>query len=249
MNGRIRTFLLGVSLLAGSGWRVSAQEYTGITGMMHVPTAEMAPTGTARIGAFFLNGEFTPTKLAYKDGKYGTYNHFLAIAPFSWVELSYVCTLLKAAKNGDEAQGVGFYNKDRHFCVKLRPLKEGKYWPALAIGAQDPTRTIEDKSGDYAYFNNFYVAASKHLDIRGHELGVHLTYRYYRSDFNARWRGVAGGITYRPAFAPNSRALLEYTGDDVNVAVDCYLWRLLFLQAGLQNGKYFSGGLMLRIQL
>ena len=249
MKRKIGKLLLGILLLAGGCVQASAQEYTGITGMMHVPTAEMAPTGTARVGAFFLNGEFTPTKLAYKDDKYHTFNHFLAIAPFSWVELSYVCTLLKTAKNLDELQGVGFYEKDRHFCVKLRPLKEGKYWPALAIGAQDPTRTIEDKSGDYAYFCNFYVAASKHLDIRGHELGVHLTYRYYRSDFNAKRRGVVGGITYRPAFAPNSRAMLEYTGDDVNVAVDCYLWRLLFVQAGLQNGKYFSGGLMLRIQL
>lgn len=152
-------------------------------------------------------------------------------------------------ENKDGAQKVGYYNKDRFFCIKLRPLKEGKYWPALAVGAQDPTRTVEDKSGDYAYFNNFYVAASKHLNWKGHELGVHLTYRYYRSNFNAKWRGVAGGITYRPAFAPNSRAMLEYTGNDVNVAVDCYLWRLLFVQAGLQNGKYFSGGLMLRIQL
>lgn len=244
-----RNLLMVVMMLTGGYLKAVAQEYVGITGMMHVPTAEMAPSGTARIGAFFLNREFTPNKLAYKGEKYDTFNHFLAIAPFSWIELSYVCTLLKAAKNLDEAQGIGLYEKDRYFCVKIRPLKEGKYWPALAVGTQDPGRTIEDKNGDYAYFNNFYVAASKHLNLKGHELGMHLTYRYYRSDFNARWRGVAGGFTYRPAFAPNSRAMLEYTGDDVNVAVDCYLWRLLFLQAGLQNGKHFTGGLMLRIQL
>lgn len=237
--------LIGVLLLMFP-LNIEAQEYTGITGMMHVPTAEMAPAGTARIGAFFLNREFTPNKLAYKGEKYNTYNHFLAIAPFSWVELSYVCTLLKNAKNSDETQKVGYYNKDRFFCIKLRPLKEGKYWPALAVGAQDPANT---KEGDNTYFKNYYVAASKHLNWKGHELGVHLTYRYYRSDFNAKWRGIAGGITYRPAFAPNSRAMLEYTGNDVNIALDCYLWRLLFLQAGLQNGKYFSGGLMLKIQL
>lgn len=118
-------------------------------------------------------------------------------------------------------------------------MKEGKYWPALAVGTQDPTRTVEDKSGDYAYFNNFYVAASKHLNWKGHELGVHLTYRYYRSDFNAKWRGVAGGITYRPAFAPNSRAMLEYTGNDVNVAVDCYLWRLLLYRQGCRTENIF----------
>lgn len=249
MRNALRTLMVGMTLAVGSYVTLAAQEYTGITGMMHVPTAEMAPAGTARIGGFFLNREFIPNQFVLKgtDTKYDTFNYFLALAPFSWVELSYVCTLLKKVE--DDGNGTRFYNQDRHFCVKLRPLKEGKYWPALAIGAQDPTRSVEDKSGDYAYFSNFYVAASKHLDIRGHELGVHLTYRYYRSDFNARWQGITGGITYRPAFAPNSRAMLEYTGDDVNVAVDCYLWRLLFLQAGLQNGKYFSGGLMLRIQL
>lgn len=245
MKRRVLSGLIGVLLLTSfSGIR--AQEYTGITGMMHVPTAEMAPAGTARVGAFFLNREFTPDRMKDANGKYFTFNHFLAVAPFSWVELSYVCTLLKTAKNHDEAQGIGYHGKDRHFCVKLRPLKEGKYWPALAVGVQDPANT---KEGDNTYFKNYYVAASKHLNWKGHELGVHLTYRYYRSDFNAKWRGVTGGITYRPAFAPNSRAMLEYTGNDVNVAVDCYLWRLLFVQAGLQNGKYFSGGLMLRIQL
>lgn len=73
--------LIGVLLLMFP-LNIEAQEYTGITGMMHVPTAEMAPAGTARIGAFFLNREFTPNKLAYKGEKYNTYNHFLAIAPF-----------------------------------------------------------------------------------------------------------------------------------------------------------------------
>lgn len=97
MKRRVFSGLIGVLLLTSfSGIR--AQEYTGITGMMHVPTAEMAPAGTARVGAFFLNREFTPDKLVYKGEKYNTYNHFLAIAPFSWVELSYVCTLLKNAK-------------------------------------------------------------------------------------------------------------------------------------------------------
>lgn len=251
MRNALRTLMVGITLAIGSCVILSAQEYTGITGMMHVPTAEIAPAGTARVGGFFLNREFVPNQLILvgKGTKYNTFNYFLAIAPFSWIELSYVCTMLKFHKNADISQPVGYYGKDRHFCVKLRLLKEGKYWPSLAIGTQDPTRTIEDNSGDDAYFSNFYVAASKHLDIRGHELGVHLTYRYYQSDFNVKWQGITGGITYRPAFAPNSRAILEYTGDDVNVAVDCYLWRLLFLQAGLQNGKYFSGGLMLRIQL
>ena len=230
---------------------VKAQEYAGITGMMHVPTAEMAPEGEARVGAFFLSGEFLPDRMRYADEKYGSWNHFLAITPFSWIELAYVCTLMK----GENDKGkVGYNRKDRHFAVKLRPLKEGRYWPAIAIGAQDPGRRIKESyeegiSASNSFFQNFYVAASKHVLLERHELGIHLTYRYYSSDFDARWRGVVGGITYRPAFARNLRAMVEYTGDEVNVGVDCLLWKHLFLQACLQDGKHFSGGIILRMSL
>ena len=227
---------------------VRGQEYCGLTGLMHVPTAEMAEGGTARVGAYFLPKGFLPDRICYEDEKYNTFNHVLAIAPFSWIEISYVCTFLKGAKDGDKTR-VGYYNKDRHFAVKVRPLKEGKWWPAVALGAQDPARTIEDKGGNGAYFQNFYIALSKHLTWQGNEFGAHLTYRYYRSDFNARWRGVAGGISFRPAFARNCRAMVEYTGDDFNVGVDCYLWRLLYLQAVLQDGRHFMGGVALKIRL
>ena len=239
---------IGLFAFALLTFSAKAQEYSGITGMMHVPTAEMAPVGTARVGVYFLPKGFLPDLINYKGEKYNTFNHVLAIAPFSWIELSYICTLEKGAKGGDETR-IGYHMKDRHFAAKIRPLKEGKWWPAIALGVQDPGRTVEDKSGDYAYFQNFYITLSKHLTWQGHELGAHLAYRYYRSDYNVRWRGVAGGITYRPAFAKNCRAMVEYTGDDINVGIDCYLWKLLYLQACLQDGRHFMGGIALKIQL
>ena len=232
-------------LLSGGLGSLPAQEYAGITGMIHVPTAEMAPEGEARIGVFFLNGNFLPDKMLYEHEKYHTSNHFLAITPFPWIELSYVCTLMK----GESSTGkVGYNMKDRHFAVKVRPLKEGKWWPAIAIGAQDPGRTVPD-NGDYAYFQNFYLTASKHFAWKRHEWAVHLAYRYYRSDFNRKWRGIAGGITYRPSFAKNLRAMVEYTGEDINIGVDCLLWKHLFLQASLQDGKHFTGGACFKINL
>lgn len=228
------------------GQVLKAQEYSGITGLIHVPTAEMAPEGEARVGVFFLNQEFLPDRMSYLGQKYHTTNHFLAITPFPWIELAYVCTLEKGMDNHGD---VGYNMKDRYFAVKLRPLKEGKWWPAIAVGAQDPGRTIGDSDGNEAFFQNFYVAASKHFAWKRHELGVHLAYRYYRSDFNAKWRGIAGGITYRPSFAKDLRAIVEYTGNDVNIGVDYLLWRYFFLQASLQNGKYFTGGLCFKINL
>lgn len=165
-----------------------AQEYTGITGMIHVPTAEMAPEGDARIGVSFLNREFLPENLNnFRGTRYHSYNHYLAITPFPWIELAYVCTLQKGYKGGDPTQRVGFYHKDRHFAVKVRPLKEGKYWPAIALGTQDPGRSDSSLDKEGALFKNYYIAATKHWCPGGHELGFHLTYRRYGSDDNRKW--------------------------------------------------------------
>ena len=229
---------------------IQAQEYTGISGMIHVPTAEMAPEGDVRIGVSFLNREFLPDMINLDGEKYHSSDHYLAITPFSWIELAYVCTLLKGYKNQDRNDEVGYFEKDRYFSIKIRPLKEGKYWPAVAIGVHDPGNSVSHEDGkDYAYFQNYYIAATKHWCPGGHELGFHLTCRYYRSGHNRKWNGVVGGVTYRPAFASNCRAMVEYTGNDVNVGVDCLLWKHLFIQAALQNGRYFSGGLRFQMNL
>ena len=207
----------------------AAQEYAGITGMVHVPTAEMASAGEARIGAYFLNWHSLPEQIGKRE--YNTFNHFLALTPFSWLELSYVCTLLKRDKDAD------FNMKDR--------------WPSVAIGMQDigHTPTNSELGVDGAYFQNIFLALTKHLRWKRHELGIHLAYRYYTSDYNAKWRGIAGGVSYRPAFARNLRAMVEYTGSDVNIGVDCQLWRHLFLQVSLLDGKHFSGGVSFKINL
>ena len=157
-------------------------------------------------------------------------------------------------KGIDNDGHVGHNKKDRYFHLKVRPLKEGKWWPAIAIGTQDPGSKVNESyaEGKYPvndYFQNYYIAASKHVMYRRNEFGFHLTYRYFTSDFNAKWRGIAAGITYRPSFARNLRATIEYTGDDINIGADCLLWKHLFLQATLQNGKHFTGGLCFKLNL
>lgn len=245
MRGWVVGLLMGLALVC----KGRAQEYTGITGMVHVPTAEMAPEGDARIGGSFLNREFLPDGLVVDGEKYHTFNYYLAITPFSWIELAYVETLMKGHKYADPMEKVGYYMKDRHFVVKVRPLKEGKYWPAVAAGWQDPGRKVKDGESNNNFFQNYYIAATKHWCPSGHELGFHLTYRHFSHSSSQKWNGLVGGVTYRPAFATNCRAMVEYTGNDVNVGVDCLLWKHLFIQAALQNGKYFSGGLRFEMNL
>ena len=45
---------LGIFLLMGV-FPVSAQQYTGMSGLIHVPSADMDDAGAARVGIHFLN--------------------------------------------------------------------------------------------------------------------------------------------------------------------------------------------------
>lgn len=249
-TGGRRMSLLG--LLAAGCLSAAAQQYTGMSGLIHVPSAEMDAAGEARIGAHFLNREFTPDNFPYH-----TMSHYLSITPFSWMEIGYTCTLMKGDKVKDGVvTGTAYNQKDRYFSVKVQPLKEGRWWPAVAVGTNDPYGTEGPSEGNAEgggvksqYFSNWYVAATKHVDLKGHRIGAHLAYRKWKRDFNGKWNGVVGGITYRPAFQPSLRVMVEYTGEDVNVGMDWKLWRHLLLQSSLQDGKYFSGGLCFCLNL
>lgn len=204
---------------------VYAQQYTGMSGLIHVPTAEMDDTGEARIGIHFLNKKFTPDSFSNKEGKYHTFSHYLSITPFSWVEIGYTCTFQKDIKNyGSEGETkMGYYFKDRYFSVKLQPLKEksDKWWPSIAIGTNDPVgsnnyKTINGRERNM-HFSNFYIAATKHLDLKGHSLGFHVAYRHWKRSYNSKWNSPVGGITYQPSFQKNLRVIPNFDYMEENI--------------------------------
>lgn len=131
-----RTFGTFICLLFLS-IHLCAQQYTGTTGLIHVPSAEMNKEGDVRIGGHFINKHQIPDEgFSYQGEKYNTFSYYLSITPFSWIELGYTCTLLKQV-HSPIYDGHGYEEKDRYFSLKLRPLKEGKWHPAVAIGCND----------------------------------------------------------------------------------------------------------------
>jgi len=232
--------------------RAMAQQYTGMTGLIHIPDAEMDTTGTVRIGAHFLNKHFTPPGTFRYDGKkYDTFDFYLSITPFSWVELGVTMTLFRTPHSNEGGRN---NKKDRYFSVKFLPLREkaGKWWPSVAIGgndviASDMTLRTNPRIGNN-FWRNYYAAATKHFEIGGHTLGATLGYRYFTRKYKG-WNGVIGGVTWRPAFARNFRAIAEFAGHDVNIGIDGLLWKHLLLQVSLQNFKYPSGGICYVVNL
>ena len=102
---------------------LSAQMTYGTTGLLHAPSAEMQRDKTVMIGGNFLNKEITPPTWYYH-----TYNYFLNVTIFPWLEVAYSCTLFKAEALGLGPYGyTGFTNQDRYFSVRLRALKEGQF--------------------------------------------------------------------------------------------------------------------------
>ena len=108
--------------------QTKAQIVLGTEGLLNVPTADMRLAGTFDGGASIIQKQ-----LLY-DKNYITGIYYIDFTPFSWMEITYRETLLRTTKKNGKT---GFYEQDRSTSVRLRPLKEGKYWPGVVIGSND----------------------------------------------------------------------------------------------------------------
>lgn len=252
-----RRVIFLIVFIAAAHFSVAAQLYTGISGLINVPSAEMADAGEMQVGGYFMNRHFLPEGRSGQSwfscgGKrYDTGDFYLGIAPFKWVEVSYVFTLMKSVAPGKTEPG--YNQKDRYFAVKFRPLEEGRWYPSVAVGAVDfmALSIKKDNSGGTAsgYFRNYYVAATKHFDVCDSEISANLAYRYVPSGKSGKWGGVVGGITWRPRWVPDLRTIAEWTGNEINIGADMLFWKHMFIQVALVDCRYFTGGLSFRVNL
>lgn len=224
---------------------VCGQEYHGVTGLIQAPSAEIDSAGTFRGNISWVDKAMLPDLTYYSDGiPFNAPCYTVGMAVFKWLQLSYTGTIVKMHRNGDRAAPLGYYNEDRHINLKIIPLYEGKWWPSISLGWDDVGDLRVFKIGKSwttnSFFGNVYIAASKHFDIKGYELGVHISCRYYSYAKNKDRRGIAGGLTIRPAFFRQLRGIVEWDGIGVNAGVDVLLWKRLLLQASLIHGTGFS---------
>lgn len=253
MNGVYFRCWLSVVLLAVCGLAAPAQLYTGMSGMMHVPSAEMNHEGDICVGGYFLNKHFTPDHgFSYEGERYNTMSFYLSITPFWWVEVGYDFTLFKTLAQGHDKPG--YNQKDRYFSLKFNPLRETRWLPAVAIGGNDFFSTSFEASSEgggqgNCYFSNLYIAATKHFNYRGNIFGVNVAYRRFKRRYNHKYNGLVGGLTYRPPFSHDLRVMAEYSGDGINIGADYLLFRHLFIQAAFQDCRYPSFGIAFRANL
>ena len=229
---------------------IRAQQYNGMSGLIHIPSAEMGSSGDAHLGVHYVNKELMPDKFVCPDDngnlkKYNSYSYFLNVTPFNWLEVAYTCVLFKY----NQPNRKGYKAKDRHFCIKVNPLKETKYTPSVAFGTDDFLSSNLDPDKIQGYFANYWISACKHLAIGGHKVAVHIGYRYYQKEWNKKYQGLNGALTYSPAFARNTKAIVEYDGYHVNIGFNALLYRHLLMQASFTDLSNFSVGIAYEINL
>ena len=213
------------SLVIMASFPCKAQTVIGTKGMMNVPTADMNPAGTFDGGGSFMQKEIT------EERAYNTWLYYVSFTAFSWLEMTYRGTLLKERKSATDPS-VGFYNQNRSFSLRIRPLKEGKYWPAIVIGANDflKQNTADGLTGGALNsYARVYGVATKHFPIASvGTIGTTVGYaRPIRG--GAANEGVMGGLSFSPAFFPEMRVMGEYDSDGFNVGASAFLFKHLNL--------------------
>ena len=255
----LKHFVLFVCLGLGIG-KAYGQVTDGVTGLLHMPNAEMQRDGTFMMGGNYLNWRKVPT--VRPNHIYNTYNYYVNMTFIKRLEVAYICTLLQGIPNSNrwpERTWGKYCNQDRHFAAKFLLTEEGQWWkhmPAIAVGVSDPTT---GSGGDYldmgvdgsgnGYFNRWYVAATKHFHLPYGELGAHVAYLYnQRTDYHLN--GPAFGMNFRPAIHRNLNLIAEYDAKTLNVGATYSLWADHFnLMVEFQEGRYLSAGLVYKVNL
>ena len=247
----------------------NGQAFSGTTGLIYMPTADMQKDKTFMFGGNYLNTNHLSTHFHSKEVNY-TFNYYLNITFFPWLEIGYTCTIHKAEYgNNYFPQYVwGKYcNQDRQFSGRLRLWKEGwwKEWtPQIVVGVNDPTTGAGSDYTDMAvegdgngFLNRCYIAATKHFDWYG-KWGVHAAYLYNRR-ISDKLNGPAFGFDYQFDLkgeelwqkAINGLNLMgEYDSKFVNVGASYSLWKDHINVVGeWRDCKYPSVGVYFKVHL
>ena len=244
------------------------QNLYGTTGLLQMPTAEMQKDKTFMCGGGVLNPEIMPSKEWW--GNYYTFNYYVNITIFPWLEIGYNCVLVKAKPNiyhwVPSTYG-RFVHQDRSFHGRLRVWKEGwwRVWtPQVVVGANDPTTgsweggSSSDDQRYNGFFCRYYVVATKHVEFTNGSWGVHVAYVFNKKEVN-HLNGPAIGTNYRFSLPRTSfinkvlngvNLIIEYDSKQVNIG-GCYsLWKdHINIYGELYKCKHPSLGLNFKIGL
>lgn len=201
--------------------------------MLNAPSANMLKDGTFYAGLNFLDKAYTSN---LTENQFNCLAYYVDITFLPFFEFNYRST--RELDNPNTSHTV-----DRMFSFKLRPVKERKYIPAIAVGVNDVLTTAE--SGNQ-YFNAVYIVGSKNIEWKKHLFGGSFGYAYPYSK-SSQFQGIFGGVSYSPAFMRQITFMLEYDTQSVNIGGSVLFLKHLYVFGMLQGFTHISGGIAYRV--
>lgn len=254
-----------------------AQHSYGTTGLLHAPSADMQNDGTFMFGGSAID---VATLAGYwkNHNEYNpfTYNYYVNITFFPWLEIGYTCTLVKGLYESDywpKPTWGKFVNQDRSFHGRLRLWKEGwwKDWtPQIVLGLNDPGSHEANGGGDitlgggrnknHNYHTRYYLAGTKHFKFEGvGNLGIHAAFVIGKAMSDKHYKRPSVGVNFRfnsnkentySKFINGLNLIAEYDARTINIGGQYSLCKdYINLVAELNNGKHFCGGIYFKIPL
>lgn len=273
MESKMKRYLISF-ILAFYCMLCMGQATVGTTGLLFMPTADMQKDKTFLFGGNHLDTKRLSTHFHSNEVDY-TYNYYINITFFPWLEIGYTCTLVHADHGStyfpQEVWGK-LPNQDRSFNGKLRLWKEGwwKWWtPQIVLGADDPGSHESYGGGEIIagntvssnnYSTRFYLAASKHFNFKGiGDLGTHLTYIHGKARGIPEYKGLAAGMNFRfnikgeefyTIVLNGLNVMAEYDARTTNLGFNYAMWKdRINILCAWNECKHFSGGLQFKIPL
>jgi len=198
-----------------------AQNSVGVTGGIHIPTAEMQSVGTLMAGGGLVPAEAMPRDPSHSD----THHYFVNFTMFPALEVGLNFTLLKL--NGARR----YNNQDRNGNVRLRLWKQGERWlPQVVIGSNSLFSDVGNSR-----WEAYYVVSSRYLVLgKGGFLLATAGYYIPVGDHKDFYTGPFVGAAWEPGFFPAwfdkimaIKFLAEYDSHQVNYGVRWALFRHL----------------------
>lgn len=228
--------------------QMKAQEILGNTGGFNIPTAEMQPAGTFR-GGFNLigNGMITPEKGINSNPNhadrrwafnYNTANYFINFTAFNWLELTFRETLLKSNSYGKKSN-YKYREQDRSITVKARILKEGAYYPAIALGINDPYSF----TGHHPFASAWGVA-TKSIHSQKMRSTWSATVGFMKAfDDSQMYDGVIAGLRWTPDWCREASLMAEYDTQGINFGIQGRIWKHLGIYVFTREFDVLCGGI------
>lgn len=220
-------FLVVVILV---GLLTYSQSIVGTNGQFFIPTAEMHPDRTLVLGAGYIpKGYFQRYNRNVNPGM----PTFVTVSLLPFVEVMFRYTHELNMRVNPQTR----YYPDRMFAGRIRLLKESKYIPALAVGANDFTKALGLSTAPTNY-SATYIVGTKSFDFNALTLSTTLGYGMDVLDLNRYdFLGAFGGVELSHNRFASSTVALEYDTRNLHLSVGHTFFDRLVLKAGLWGLK------------